>query len=88
MQRPRQELSSTLTLRLATTDDLPRVRRLAALDSARPPKAPVLIAELDDELCVAVSLVDLQAVADPFRHTDAIRALAVARATWPDLAAA
>jgi hypothetical protein len=88
MQPPRQDLNSTLTLRLATTDDLPRVRRLAALDCARPPRRPVLIAEVDDELCVAVSLVDLTAVADPFRHTDAIRALAVARATQAGPAAA
>jgi hypothetical protein len=83
MQPPRQDPSSTLTLRLATAEDLPRVRRLAALDCARPPKAPVLIAELDHELCVAVSLVDLRAVADPFRHTDGIRAVALARAGQP-----
>ena len=80
MNSSRQDLSSTLTLRLATTDDLAGVRRLAALDCSRPPKAPVLIAELDDELCVAVSLVALKAVADPFRHTEGIRALALARA--------
>jgi hypothetical protein len=79
----RQDFDSTLTLRLATAADLPRVRRLAALDCARPPKAPVLIAELDEELCVAVSLVDFKAVADPFRHTDGIRALALARANQP-----
>jgi hypothetical protein len=77
MPRP----SQVVTLRLAAADDLPRVRRLAALDSARPPLAPVLLAEVDDELCVAVSLVDLKAVADPFRLTDEIRSLAVARAT-------
>jgi hypothetical protein len=56
------------------------VIRLAALDSARPPQAPVLLAELDGELCVAVSLVDLKSVADPFRITDGIRAVALARA--------
>ena len=51
--------------------------RLAALDSARPPRSPLLLAELDDELCVAVSLVDCKTIADPFRRTDSIRAAAV-----------
>jgi hypothetical protein len=64
------------------------VRRLAALDSARPPLSPVLLAEVDDELCVAVSLVNLKAVADPFRRTDDIRALALARAAYSALGAA
>jgi len=53
---------------------------VAALDSARPPKAPVLIAEVDGEISVAVSLVDLRSVADPFRLTEHIRAIALNRA--------
>ena len=48
----------------------------------------MLIAEVDDELRVAVSLVDLTAVADPFRHTDEIRTLAIARAIQAGPAAA
>ncbi|HEY5317366.1 MAG TPA: hypothetical protein VIJ20_05265 [Solirubrobacteraceae bacterium] len=69
-----------LTLRVATADDLPRIARLAALDSAWPPEPPVLTAELDGAICVAVSLVDLRTVADPFRLTAEVRAITLARA--------
>ena len=69
-----------LTLRLATPDDAPRIARLAALDSSVPPAAPLLLAELDGEAVVAVSLLDLATVADPFRRTASVRAIAVARA--------
>jgi len=69
-----------LTLRVATFRDLPRIARLAALDSSRPPVPPVLTAELDGEICVAVSLIDLRTVADPFRHTTEVRAITLARA--------
>jgi len=79
MRHSSQDPTSTLTLRVADAEDVPRIVRLAALDSARPPKAPLLIAEVDDELCVAVSLVDLVSIADPFRYTDDVRAIAIAR---------
>lgn len=81
MLRSSQDPNATLTLRVAAAEDLPRVIRLAALDCARPPKAPVLLAEIGDELRVAVSLVDYKTVADPFRRTDDIRALALFRAS-------
>lgn len=87
MLRSSQDPNATLTLRVAADEDLPKVIRLAALDCARPPKAPVLLAEVDDELYVAVSLVDLKTVADPFRHTDGIRAIALARASHSQPAA-
>lgn len=87
MLRSSQDPIATLTLRVAAPEDLPSVIRLAALDCARPPQAPVLLAELDDELCVAVSLVDYRTVADPFRPTEAIRALALARASQSRAAA-
>jgi hypothetical protein len=69
-----------LTLRVATQEDLPRIARLAGLDSATAPAPPVLSAELDGEMCVAVSLVDLRTVADPFRFTSEVRAITLARA--------
>jgi hypothetical protein len=72
--------SASLTLRLATPEDHPRIARLAALDSSRPPEPPVLAAELDGELSVAVSLTDLHTVADPFRFTMQVRAITLARA--------
>jgi hypothetical protein len=69
-----------LTLRVATAEDLPRIAQLAALDSSRRPEPPVLIAELDAEICVAVSLTDLKTVADPFRLTAHAQAITLARA--------
>jgi hypothetical protein len=69
-----------LTLRVATAEDLPLIAQLAALDSSRPPEPPVLIAELDAEICVAVSLSDLKTVADPFRLTAHAQAITLARA--------
>ena len=80
MQRPRQDSYSALSLRIASDDDAAKIARVAALDSARPPEAPVLIAEVDGEISVAVSLVDLRSVADPFRLTEHVRAIAVNRA--------
>jgi hypothetical protein len=72
--------TSAITLRIATPEDDSRIARLAALDSARPPAPPVLTAELDGEICVAVSLTDLHTVADPFRLTLPVQAIARARA--------
>jgi hypothetical protein len=40
----------------------------------------VVTAELDGEICIAVSLIDLHAVADPFRFTLPVRAITLARA--------
>ncbi|MDQ6778706.1 MAG: hypothetical protein M3071_21345 [Actinomycetota bacterium] len=65
---------------MATPEDHPRIGRLAALDRSWPPEAPVLTAEVDGEITVAVSLIDLHTVADPFRHTMQVRALTLARA--------
>jgi hypothetical protein len=69
-----------LALRIATDDEVARIARIAALDSARPPEAPVLIAEVDGEIRVAVSLADMRSVADPFHFTEQIRAIAMSRA--------
>jgi hypothetical protein len=77
---PTLPAGASLTLRVATPEDLPRIARLAALDSSWPPAPPVLTATLDGEICVAVSLTDLHTVADPFRFTTEVRAITLARA--------
>jgi hypothetical protein len=75
-----------LTIRWATPDDARALARLAQLDSSRPPRGVVLLAEVGDDLWAAISLDDGHLVADPFRpsgelaFTLAQRARAVKRA--------
>ena len=61
-------------IRLATEHDAAALRRLAALDSARPLTGRILIGELDGEPAAALSLKTGAVVANPFRHTAALRA--------------
>ena len=70
----------SLTLRHAVPADADELDRLAQLDSRRAPRGVVLVAEVGGELWAAVSLDDMQAVADPFRPTGELVALLVARA--------
>ena len=49
--------------------------RVAALDSARVPAAPLLVAEVDGQVRVAVSLEDGRMIADPFHSTADLAAL-------------
>jgi hypothetical protein len=76
---------TSLLLRPATSDDSDLVRRLAALDSARPLHGDVLLAFVGDRAVAAVSLLDGRLVADPFsdsadaadllrEHADGLRA--------------
>src|SRR5947209_14865583 len=58
-----------ITIRPARPEDRPALWRLAALDSATVPAEPLLVAELDGELSVAVSASGLRAIADPFVPT-------------------
>ena len=71
---------STLVIRVATPFDDVELRRLAALDSARPLSGPVLVAQSDGRIDAALSLEDGRAIADPFRPTaglvDVLRARA------------
>jgi hypothetical protein len=60
---------STLVIRVATRFDDAELRRLAALDSARPLSGSVLIAQSDGRIDAALSLDDGRAIADPFRPT-------------------
>jgi hypothetical protein len=62
--------STALTIRTAHPADEAAIRRLAALDSARPPGGEILLAEEDGELRAALSTRDGRAVADPFHLTD------------------
>jgi hypothetical protein len=72
--------NESLTIRLAGPDDAGALRRLAALDSARPLRGRVLLAELDGAPLAAVSLETGAATADPFEYTvDAVRLLSLRR---------
>ena len=70
-----------ITIRPAYADDELALRRLAAVDSADAvPPAPLLLAELDGELRVALSLADGSAIADPFVRTAEVLELLRVRA--------
>jgi hypothetical protein len=72
---------SALVIRLAVAADETKLRRLAALDSARPLSGQALIAEQGGSAIAALSLDDGAAVADPFiASADAVAMLRV-RAT-------
>ena len=58
-----------LTLRVARPDDLPALRRLAQLDSSRPPSGPVLLAEVGSEPVAALAVETGTVVANPFCRT-------------------
>ncbi len=65
--------AATITIRPAYADDQLALLRLAALDSAEEaPPDPILLAEVDGELRVALSERDGTAIADPFFPTAAI----------------
>ncbi|HET6869743.1 MAG TPA: hypothetical protein VFH80_27770 [Solirubrobacteraceae bacterium] len=62
-------IDHTLAFRVATDDDAFAVRRLAALDDARPLRGEVLLALVDGEAVAATSLTDGRVVANPFVRT-------------------
>jgi hypothetical protein len=67
--------SPTITIRAAVKDDERAILRLAALDSAAVPREPLVLAEVNGELRVAVSAEDLAVIADPFHRTAELCAL-------------
>jgi hypothetical protein len=71
--------TNEILIRRAYADDDVEVRRLAVLDSAETaPAPPLLVAEIDGVLRVALSLADGSVVADPFVATaDVIKLLRV-----------
>jgi hypothetical protein len=69
-----------LTIRPATPYDDAAIEQIAQFDSARPPAAPVLVAEVAGDVVAAISLSTGSVVADPFRHTaKAVRMLRLRR---------
>jgi hypothetical protein len=60
-----------LTIRMAAPEDAGTLRRLAQLDSARPLRGRVLLAESDGMPVAAVGLETGLVTADPFQHTAA-----------------
>jgi hypothetical protein len=62
-------MSSTIVIRTPRPEEAFAVRRLAYLDSQRPLRGDVVVAQVDGELLAAVSLSDGRVVADPFTHT-------------------
>ena len=72
--------ADTYVMRLATEQDTDDLRRLAALDSARPLTGPVLIGEIDGVPAAARSLETGRMIADPFQPTDRLRSYLRVRA--------
>ena len=76
----------TLTIRQASPADTAALEQLAALDSSRPLRSPVLVGEVGDELWAAVSLKDYEIVSDPFRPSGELAFVLVERARQSDRA--
>ena len=60
--------TAPITIRRAHPEE-PGVLRIASLDSARVPAAPLLVAEVNGQVRAAVSIEDDRAIADPFHPT-------------------
>ena len=58
-----------VTVRRSTSGDESALARLAALDSASPPRGPALIAEADTRMVAALPLGAGRPIADPFERT-------------------
>ena len=63
------------TVRRSHSGDRVALQRLAALDSASPPRGPALIAEADSRMLAALPLGSGRAIADPFEPTAELVAL-------------
>jgi len=72
---------STVTVRHASPGDESALIRLAALDSARPPHGPALIAESDAHILAALPMGAGRPIADPFVPTEELVALLQLRAS-------
>jgi hypothetical protein len=70
----------TLTIRQALPSDAVALEQLAALDSSRPLRSPVLVAEVGGELWAAVSTEDFEVISDPFRPSGELAFVLVQRA--------
>ena len=70
-----------ITVRRAVDSDRSELVRLAALDSASPPRGPALVAEADSRMLAALPLGSGRPIADPFEPTAEVVALLELRAT-------
>ena len=66
---------NNVTVRRSTSGDESALARLAALDSASPPRGPALIAEADTRMLAALPLGAGRPIADPFEPTAELVAL-------------
>jgi hypothetical protein len=64
-----------ITVRRSTSADQGPLARLAALDSASPPRGPALVAEADSRMLAALPLGSGRPIADPFEPTAELLAL-------------
>ena len=64
-----------VTVRRTGSGDQVALARLAALDSASPPRGPALVAEADSRMLAALPLGSGSAIADPFEPTAELVAL-------------
>jgi hypothetical protein len=69
-----------ITVRRSVAADRSKLERLAALDSARQPTGPALVAEVDSRMIAALPLGSGRPIADPFAPTAAVVALLDLRA--------
>lgn len=69
-----------ITIRRATSEDLPALDRLARLDSQRLTAGPHLVAESGDRIVAAVDVYEGRWVADPFELTEHVVELLKERA--------
>jgi hypothetical protein len=69
-----------ISIRRAVPADESQLARLAALDSARPPRGPALVAEADSRMLAALPLGSGRPIADPFEPTAEAVALLQLRA--------
>lgn len=76
----RERMLGSVTVRMASPADAAALDRLAALDSARAPQLPALLAELGGQAVAALSLLDGAVVSDPFTPTTELVALLELRA--------
>ena len=71
---------NNITVRYSVASDLSELARLAALDSASPPRGPALVAEADSRMLAALPLGSGRPIADPFEPTAEILELLRLRA--------
>ena len=69
-----------ITVRRASAADQAALARLAALDSARAPTGPMLVAEADSRMLAALPIGAGRPIADPFEPTAEVVALLELRA--------